>query len=506
MKDSVGSTVLMKIFVVFMVVYIILMASILNYTKTFRIKNQVVNIINRHGGYTTSAESEITDYISKSSIYGKCNLLEGNNEFGSNKEDKCEIKEYQMTDAAGGSYYKVRVYVTFQFPLIKQTLQIPITGETKRLYGAPSTPDNGPKYDIVNRSYNPNNDKADLEIENETCMPGSAPPAAGGCCSESYCLIGEKRYVNGKCGCYSGFFSSGGTPYCSPLKPGTKLSNDNCSCCYTCGAKAELGTPSGEGNANTPTSTASITIPVSDPGTVGMMGCSPYTFNAGTNSVTIEFIEVCKSKVTVSCVDRLGNSSTKTVKVYTKPTNCKSCSGDTCTGCIDGYFLDGNKVCRKCNEGCAKCTKPLVCTECEEGYYKNTIGICKACGTGCSVCTSSTSCTTCDSDHVKAQDNKTCCTPKDNCSTYLANCNCKDCANGYKGDGKGGCKKESTGGGSTTPICNSDQVLCENNTKCCPKTCTGGVPLCVPRGIRAECNHKTWRWECPTNSPTPSTY
>ena len=458
MKDSVGSTVLMKIFVVFMVVYIILMASILNYTKTFRIKNQVVNIINRHGGYTALADSEIIDYISKSSIYGKCNLLEGNNEFGSNKEDKCEIKQYQMTDAAGGSYYKVRVYVTFQFPLIKQTLQIPITGETKRLYGAPSTPNNGPQYDIVNKSYNPTNDKADLEIAEDACLPGtSSPPAASGCCNRAICGGGEYRYT-GVCACYSRTTGekTGETTYNSSL-PGRRRSANGCYYCYDCDSKAVLDTVTGEGGSpNDRSESRRVVVSIADPGYVGMGDCTSTVGGSKSgNSFVITASNKCIDKGTISCTDMLGNKSTKTVSLYTKAANCDTCnSNGTCGKCEDGYY-NANGKCEQCSSICATCSgSNSLCITCAAGYAKSG-STCRPCTETlqyCAECESTTKCTKCSGNYIV-----------ENGKCVLKEGNCYKCS--YYG-GHSYKWSESGSPGSNCTLVDIPKASCSGNTNC----------------------------------------
>ncbi|KAH0576087.1 Cysteine-rich membrane protein 1 [Spironucleus salmonicida] len=50
-------------------------------------------------------------------------------------------------------------------------------------------------------------------------------------------------------------------------------------------------------------------------------------------------------------------------------THCRECTNNTCSRCITGSFLDGEK-CTSCSEGCAKCKSPDSCEACAEGYIK----------------------------------------------------------------------------------------------------------------------------------------
>ena len=399
MKDSVGSTLLLKIFVVFMIVYIIFMASILNYTKAFRIKNQIVNIINRYGSYDEVAAAEIKDYFTKSDMYGECKLLEGNNDFGTYIENRCEIKEYKVASAVGGSYYKVRIYVTFQFPLISDTLQIPITGETKTLHKDQVPPPPETKFEKVKNELVIKKEK----LPTDDCFPGNTgiPGAPNSCCSKATCYTSELRYVDGSCGCYVLNLATGlvqgpmGTYWNSSL-PGRRATDNHCYYCYDCPAKITF-TKVSEGNKSKPSNSVKIKVYV-DTGDVGLKECSP---NRAGNYVTYTSSDACVDTKTISCTDVLGTSNSITLDVYSKINNCKTCnySNGTCSKCSTGYTLaDGNKKCCKnisnCTGGynsdckCKKCkgtvdgcltydSSTCKCSKCDAGLKKCSDGSCQ---------------------------------------------------------------------------------------------------------------------------------
>ena len=60
MREAVGGTLLLKIVLIFLVVYIGFMAIILNYGKTFRIKNRLINYIEQEEGIIK--KEELDDY------------------------------------------------------------------------------------------------------------------------------------------------------------------------------------------------------------------------------------------------------------------------------------------------------------------------------------------------------------------------------------------------------------------------------------------------------------
>lgn len=137
MKDSMGSVVLINIFIIFIVIYISLMSSIINYTKVFRVKNRIIEIIERYGGYTRNAEEEIEELFKDADMgylgeypCTEVNEITTENVTIKDKLFKCEIQKFGDNKIVG-SYYKVAVYVEFDIPLRKESIIIPLSGETK---------------------------------------------------------------------------------------------------------------------------------------------------------------------------------------------------------------------------------------------------------------------------------------------------------------------------------------------------------------------------------------
>lgn len=111
MKESVGGTVLLKIVLVFLIVYIMFMAIVIKYGRTFRIKNALINQIEQHEGYRTKEEIE---EVAKELGYLR-NLK------------ACYVK----LPGDKGYYYQIEIFAQFDLPLVSNTLNIPVTGETR---------------------------------------------------------------------------------------------------------------------------------------------------------------------------------------------------------------------------------------------------------------------------------------------------------------------------------------------------------------------------------------
>ncbi len=129
MKESFGTTVMLEIFMVFFVIYIALMAVVINYAITFRNKNQVISILEKNEGYNSYSSNELASFFADKNIKNGCALVNDidNNYHG----NRCEIK--RVTNSSG-EYYQVVVFVQFNVPLLNRTINFPVNGNTKNIY------------------------------------------------------------------------------------------------------------------------------------------------------------------------------------------------------------------------------------------------------------------------------------------------------------------------------------------------------------------------------------
>lgn len=121
MRESIGATFLIKIMIIFIVLYNSLLAIAVNYAMVFRVKNRVINLVEQYEG-CSGAREHIKEYISKVGYYRAAS---------SNK------KQYEITthSTSTGTYYTVTTYISFEFPIVKNIINFPIRGETKVIYG-----------------------------------------------------------------------------------------------------------------------------------------------------------------------------------------------------------------------------------------------------------------------------------------------------------------------------------------------------------------------------------
>lgn len=150
MKDSFGGAFMIKLMLVFIVIYITFMGVAINYAKVFRVKNNVINILEQYQ-FNISDDNErstmsrvIDDYLmnvpynigeaSKRSVKSDCGGLElgaSNNEKMLTSRGVC----IQKSSVSGSSnvYYKVTAYIAIDFPFFGLSFTFPISGETKTI-------------------------------------------------------------------------------------------------------------------------------------------------------------------------------------------------------------------------------------------------------------------------------------------------------------------------------------------------------------------------------------
>ena len=140
MIESFGGAFMIKLVLIFIVLYVSFMAVAVNYAKAFRVKNNVINILEQNQFVIGTDNIDIIDDYLKnvpynlngnSSISSDCDVSFGSN--GSNKvltqNGVCITKFGSDTDF----YYRVTSYISIEFPFFDIYMTLPINGETKMI-------------------------------------------------------------------------------------------------------------------------------------------------------------------------------------------------------------------------------------------------------------------------------------------------------------------------------------------------------------------------------------
>jgi len=128
MREAMGGALLIKLVMFFIVIYVCFLAIAINYSITFRVKNQIINLIEAYESYDL-AKPHIEDYIANVGYYrtsvNSVSINDGNCTNGYCIQELTSVR---------GTYYRVTTYVSFDFPLLGEITNFPVSGESRVLY------------------------------------------------------------------------------------------------------------------------------------------------------------------------------------------------------------------------------------------------------------------------------------------------------------------------------------------------------------------------------------
>lgn len=155
MRESIGATWIFSICLTFIILFTAYLAISVNYSKAFRIKSNIVSMIEENEGYKKNLEERISNYLVSEgyTASGNCEPYIGTNtgyyadwkltkeiKVYSNMGSKSNACIYQRkataTDdiAKCNSYYKVVVFFKFNLPIINYISTFKVGGETKLIH------------------------------------------------------------------------------------------------------------------------------------------------------------------------------------------------------------------------------------------------------------------------------------------------------------------------------------------------------------------------------------
>lgn len=150
MREATGGSLLLYLVIFFVGVIVLFFASMLSYSKAYRVKNRIINILEEKNmcasnlfdeqkdELNSEIETELTrigyNYSSKSK---ECNFNTDKKncslQFSGDNYNYC-ICKVDLRDSDGnskGCYYEVITFTQFEFPIIKDVLTSEVHGETK---------------------------------------------------------------------------------------------------------------------------------------------------------------------------------------------------------------------------------------------------------------------------------------------------------------------------------------------------------------------------------------
>ncbi len=150
MRQAIGTTWIMQLVIIFMLIFVAFLALTINYTKAFKIKNELVTIIEKYEGlnYGTSNQSGSIDLINNylqyngytvkgscdEGSYGATSLGEDailSNAVKGQKYYYC-VEEVSTKGAStpNRARYKIKIFFKFSLPILGDLVTFNIDGTT----------------------------------------------------------------------------------------------------------------------------------------------------------------------------------------------------------------------------------------------------------------------------------------------------------------------------------------------------------------------------------------
>jgi hypothetical protein len=147
MREAIGGTWIFSIVIVFIVLFSSYLALSINYSKAFKVKNGIINIIEKDEGISGTSTGEISTYLSNIgyNVYGSCDTSNGEKGYENSTGEFTTKYKYCVTTISPNTnenndlpktYFKVTVFFRIDLPILGSIFVFPITGETKAIYYA----------------------------------------------------------------------------------------------------------------------------------------------------------------------------------------------------------------------------------------------------------------------------------------------------------------------------------------------------------------------------------
>lgn len=150
MREAVGSYWLTIIVITFIVLFTGYLCLSINLNKSYKVKNEIINIIQKNNGLSNDAMQQISDYLarvgyrtngrcydyetpinSKGQVSSNRNGFYCVNEMITSYETDSEYVKEQFPKSA---YYQIRVFFSVDLPIVRNVFTFGIKGSTKKLF------------------------------------------------------------------------------------------------------------------------------------------------------------------------------------------------------------------------------------------------------------------------------------------------------------------------------------------------------------------------------------
>lgn len=145
MREATGNALVMTMMTSIIAIIMIFFVGSISYSKSYRLKNYIINQIEENGGWNTALQDQLDEYfkdvgynVRRTNANEACpNIKNATNNCTTNEYtggyEACIYKCGSLNDngVIEHPYYKVITYMKFDFPVVGNSLKFKVQGETR---------------------------------------------------------------------------------------------------------------------------------------------------------------------------------------------------------------------------------------------------------------------------------------------------------------------------------------------------------------------------------------
>ena len=138
MKEAIANVGVFNLIIIFVTILLSFFVGSLGYSKAFKVKNLIVNEIEKNKAFNNEVSQEIEDSLSKigyrmntSNNSIVCPIEDGQRAINQNSNYQYCVYEFRNTTGVkSATFYRVVAYMYFDVPIFNDLVNIPVRGET----------------------------------------------------------------------------------------------------------------------------------------------------------------------------------------------------------------------------------------------------------------------------------------------------------------------------------------------------------------------------------------
>ena len=137
MKESINNAFIFNMVILFLVIIIAILIGSLSYSKAFKVKSKIIDILEKHQAYNSKSRTEIDGILReigyKTNQSRKNTCPGGHGVLVTPHNSNFRYCVYR-NDTSNGFYFTVASFVYFEIPVIGDILEFPVYGDTRVIY------------------------------------------------------------------------------------------------------------------------------------------------------------------------------------------------------------------------------------------------------------------------------------------------------------------------------------------------------------------------------------